>query len=1328
MIQRLAVPALFFGLALAFFGRQLPPDRVLLPVDALFLYPPWQAYAAAHGVVYPENPLVADTILQNVAWKQFAGQQWRSGQPPLWNPDILAGQPFLAAGQNASLYPFSLLFWLLPVGQAYELFALLHLALAGLFMVVFLRALRTGWLGAALGGVTFAFSGFLIVSIVWPMMVSTAIWLPLLLAIVERLILSLEGEPASLTRTSRRAGSVPLWLAAGVAVVGLQLLAGHLEMSFYNLATAGLYAGLRLLGPLRRRTGASVALGLALLGMVLLGGLLAAVQVVPFAEAIGRNVRVGQVTLDDVQGYAFDRGQWWAFILPDFFGNPTHRTYLDLIDGEIRSAEHLRPTGDDWELRRDPEWGRRNYVEGTAYVGIVALVLAPIGALAARRRAWPLVVIAAISLLCTFGTPLYALVFYGLPGADQVHTPFRWVFPWAVCLAALAGLGADRLARLAPGERSRTAGLMAVGASVAGGALLIASALALAYRPELLGVADRLLRRFSELERGFPSGRAALSYELPQLVGLGLLLLTTGLTLSGVRRIGPRVAGLLLVALTVGDLFSFGMWFNPAGEARLLEFEPPALAFLRAQPGPFRIAALGPEDVLPANLAMRAGLQDVRGYDTIITRDYVDYLSLIEQPGALLYSKVEKLYDPASLASPLFHALNVRYVVSDHPLAVNGYATVFDEAMIVSENQAALPRAFTVGRVRLASGRDEALALLGRRDFDPRREVVLEARAETVDRLGALDLGVDPGEAEIVRYDANEVAVRVTNERPMVLVLLDAFDPGWVARIDGVAAPVFLANRAFRAVVVDAGEHEVRLSYQPLSFRLGLLLSAVGLVALVGLVAVPAWLNRRGATGEITALGRVVRNATAPLAANLTSRFLDLGLALVMFRMLGPAGVGAYTFAVVFAGYLDILVGYGLTTLVTRDAARSPERQPLYLGTSLAIRGVFWSVAALLTWLVVSPLGPVFEIGADLALAVGLLVLGLLPSSVAASVSALLQARERFDVPAGTTVVTALLKVTLGVGALALGWGFVGLAAVSIVTNVVTAVLLLVLARRIIDLPWPRFDRTLATTMLVAAYPLMLSQVLNALFFRIDALMLKPLAGEQALGWYSTAYRFIDAFQIIPSSLVLALFPMLARQADDREATARNATQALRVLLLMAFPIAVGSTVLAEPIIQVVAGSAFIPQSVMALQILIWYLPLSFVNGLVQYVLIARGRQRILTLAFAAGVLFNVAANLWLIPRFGYLGAAWVTVLSEAVLLVPFWLTLRAERVKLALPQLLWRPALASGLMGVAMGVLGVVGSAPALVAGALVYVGLLYLLGGVSRSDLTTIRAGLRH
>jgi O-antigen/teichoic acid export membrane protein len=1303
--------AFFATVAALLFIRQLAPDRVLLPADVLFLFPPYAEAAAQVGVVYPENTLVADTILQNVGWKQHARDQWLRGQAPLWNPAILTGQPFLAAGQNASLYPPGALFFALPLADAYEWFAVLHFTLAGVFMAMLLASLGVGWIGRLIGGLTFELCGFLVVSVVWPMMVSTAVWLPLLLCVIERVV----GARGDWRTTAR-------WAALGIVAIALQFLAGHLEISFYILATCGAYAALRLAPSLARRPLPTIGIGSVLIGMVAAGTLLAAVQIVPFVETIGQNVRVGQVSFTEVQSYAFDRGQWWAFILPDFFGNPTHRTYLDARDGQIHSVDHLRTRDGGSELRRDTEWGKRNYVEGASYLGITALVLGLIGAVTRPRTGWPFVAIAVSCLLFAFGTPLYALVFYGLPGGNQVHTPFRWVYPWTICLAALAGLGSDALTRSIDSRRASGAVAGIAASAIALGALAGASAVALWLAARTSASAlDALGTRWSEIRDGFPHAAAFASYLGPQVLGLAVLLILTGVLIWLARRRPDRFTVAILGALLALDLLTFGVGFNPAGQRSLLGYEPPALAFLRAQPGPFRIAALGPEDVLPANLAMRAGLDDIRGYDTIIRRDYVAYLDLIERPGALLYSKIEKLFDERSLGSPLFHALNVNYVLSARPITQTGYELVQSQGVFVYRDTRALPRAFMVADARFVGSSDEALEAL--RGINPASTVVLESATTSTEPLARPE-SLDDARVEVNRYSAQEISLTTEASARGYLVVMDAFDSGWIAQIDGQETPVLRANHAFRAVSVPSGQHEIRMLYRPLSFRVGLLLSAIGGLVVGGL-ALFAFRPRRRSVAEPTALRTVIRNISAPFAANLVSRVLDLGLALVMFRFLGPSGVGAYTFAVVLTGYLDILAGFGLATLVTRDGARHPERLATYFGNSLLARGGLWAIAAAVAWVIVGPLGSALEVSSELALAVALLVLGLLPSGYSATLTALLQARERFDVPASVMGISAGMKILLGLAALLAGWGFVGLAGVSIVTNLITAILLTILSIRAIRLPRPRIETTVIWAMVAAAYPLMLSQVLNALFFRIDALLLKPLAGDEALGWYSTAYRFIDAFQIIPSTVILALFPLISRQSDDRSAVVRSSALTLRALLCLAFPIATGCTLLAEPIILAFAGPGFVPQSVIALQILIWYLPLSFVNGLAQYVLIARGRQKILTLAFALGVIFNVMANLVLIPRFGYQAAAWITVASELVLLLPFWIVLRSEQVAPDLWHVSWRSITAALVMGAVMWPLASSAVLAGLV-GAATFAAVLISIRGVTIDELRTLRRAL--
>ena len=167
----------------------------------------------------------------------------------------------------------------------------------------------------------------------------------------------------------------------------------------------------------------------------------------------------------------------------------------------------------------------------------------------------------------------------------------------------------------------------------------------------------------------------------------------------------------------------------------------------------------------------------------------------------------------------------------------------------------------------------------------------------------------------------------------------------------------------------------------------------------------------------------------------------------------------------------------------------------------------------------------------------------------------------------------------------------------------------------------------------------------------------------------------------------------------------------------------VGGTLLAPTIIAIIGGQAFLPGAALALAILIWYLPLSYANGVTQYVLIALRRQQSITVAFAIGALFNLGMNLALIPLYGYLAAATVTVATEAVLLLPFLRTLRREGVALPLLRLAWRPAVASCVMGASMWVTLPFSPGAAIAVGIPVYFAALWALGAFGPEERALMR-----
>src|SRR5439155_16216762 len=138
--------------------------QTLIPADNLFAFPPWQAFAAQFQATVPHNELLSDLLLENYAWKRLIVESIERREVPLWNPYIFAGVPFLAAGQHSALYPFSIIYYVLPLDKAYGWFTVSQLWLAGVFMFLFMRGLGVGRFGALIAAIAYQMSGFFIAS------------------------------------------------------------------------------------------------------------------------------------------------------------------------------------------------------------------------------------------------------------------------------------------------------------------------------------------------------------------------------------------------------------------------------------------------------------------------------------------------------------------------------------------------------------------------------------------------------------------------------------------------------------------------------------------------------------------------------------------------------------------------------------------------------------------------------------------------------------------------------------------------------------------------------------------------------------------------------------------------------------------------------------------------------------------------------------------------------------------------------------------------------------------------------------------------------------
>lgn len=1326
----------FCALAALFFAPVIFGGATLVPFDNLFRFPPWRTFANEFGVTTPHNELASDLVLENYAWKQFIVESLRARELPLWNPYLFAGVPFLAAGQHSALYPFSLLFYILPLDRAFGLFVALQVALAAITLFAFARVLGLGRFAATIGALTYAFSAFFFVSVTFPMVIAAAAWLPAILACAELVI-----------RAKDSARQIFCALL-GAIFIGVQFLAGHVEISMYILMVTAFYSGWRVFlqrsAVISRRSMQTVFI----LGVMVAAGIaLGAVQLVPMYELVQNNFRSGSATYHDVIGWAYPLRQIITFVIPDFFGNPTHHTYVDVFDFTTRAA----PNGTIF-------WGIKNYVEAGAYVGILPLLLAVIALVSSRFKVrgsnnlesqtsnlkpvtWLFAALALISLLFTFGTPLYAILFFGVPGFNQLHTPFRWVFPYTLSVAVLAGIGAELVQRAREWERgsrgekeniSRAGALLrslSWLALILGTGTLVALAASWLARDYTLALAERIVRASNMAQLAFDSGRMFYSYQFRNvallaifLIGAGIALYASRLTQYAIRHTNYLWKFIALIVL-LADLFIIGTQFYPRANPHLAEFTPPAVKFLQQDQSLYRITSYDApnEKVFNPNVGMFYRLSDIRGYDSIIPKQYAELMGALAPQGELLYNRIAPFYDPDPFDSPIINLLNVKYVLTTRPLPNAGYTLVYDNDIKIYRNERVLPRAFVVPRARVVTDRAALLAQM--QTFDPTREVLLEQTPHIANEAACAYQPV-----RIVKYSGNEVIIESKQDCAGWLVLTDSYFPGWLAFVDEKETPLYRANYNFRAVYVPAGEHVLRFKYSPVSFRAGAIGSFLGVMMLLLGFAYLAW--RRFYRAEIeTPVIRVAKNSILPMATSLLMKLLDLAFALLSLRVLGPTGTGQYGWAITVWLLANTLTDFGLGILVTREVSRERAQANRFLTNSVILRFLLWATALLPVALITVIYLAFFDLALGTAIALTLLMIGMLPSSLAASLAFLFNAYEKFEYRIAVDFTTRLLAVALGVIALLAGYGYVGLAVVSIITNLFTLSAFYALVRRTLFIPRWEPDRALVRWMFFESFPLMINNLLSSLFFRIDILILKPFKGDTVVGYYQAAYKFVDALNFIPSNFTLAIFPVLSRMAaDSKDAMRRAYILSLKILLWLALPITTGTIFVARELIMIFGGDAYLPDSAIALQVLIWFLPFSFINSVTHYVLIALGQQRFLTKAFIIGVVFNVVANLIVIPPLSYVGAALTTILSEIVLLIPFYYSVRKNLASVPFVSIAWRPVVASGVMGLALWwLIERVGVLLAVPLAGIVYVGVLLALGALGEDERAVLRR-LRH
>jgi hypothetical protein len=711
---------------------------------------------------------------------------WSHGELPTWERGAWCGWPLAADPYYGPFYPFTLLLAIFGAVGGIGPTIALHMLVSALSTFWLLRRRKLELGPSLLGAVSLGFCTFAVVRIRHITFAELFAWLPLILVGVEGYL------------DTRR----PRELILAAAATGMAILCGALPLALFVILTFGCYVIPRLWKSPEPKRATGWLLAAAGLGVVLGAAQLVTTFVhLPYSpRSLGAD-------------YAFSTTYAWpnlgylgTLIAPDLFGTEERARWFGQYN--------------HWEMAG---W----------YVGLCAVLLAPLGLMRARKKPElaALGVLSLVGILLAFGDsgPLHRFFFRFMPLYAAMRCPTRALVMDLIALPILAAEGLDWLLEK---ERRRR---LALGAGLAAASCAIASI-----------SAWFLMRSHKNIPQAHQIARAAWAHAIGVL-GAGGAVLALGLTAA----ISRRVAAIALALVALGDLISIERGYvqpKPreivAGTERFtavdwLIDQHPSDRFVPAATGPFRLH----------NVGMTYGLENAGGYDSLTVWRTVQLLWTINHGSPYPHKALKDDLAAGTLKrfdTPLVDLMNVRWAIAAEKPAPDwievfrptpgaaphaNHEPWWDPQLKVFENPHAMPRAFVVYNAIVST--DEA-ALLPK--LDPRQSVILD---RAPDPAPISDLRpFQP--ATVVSAERHRVVVEADTPVPGILVLSESWYPGWSVTVDGKPAPLLRADYAFRGVALAPGKHRVEMRFRSLPTKIGLALSGLGLLGLLAL-----WLRGR---------------------------------------------------------------------------------------------------------------------------------------------------------------------------------------------------------------------------------------------------------------------------------------------------------------------------------------------------------------------------------------------------------------------------------------------------------------------------------------------------
>lgn len=467
----------------------------------------------------------------------------------------------------------------------------------------------------------------------------------------------------------------------------------------------------------------------------------------------------------------------------------------------------------------------------------------------------------------------------------------------------------------------------------------------------------------------------------------------------------------------------------------------------------------------------------------------------------------------------------------------------------------------------------------------------------------------------------------------------------------------------------------------------------------------------------------IFKNSIYITLGDIVIKLLNFLFSVYVIRRLGDDRFGQYSIVLGFVGVFQIFAELGITQYAMREMAQDASK----------IRKLFWNLVAVRSALacigIISITAIASAMGYSQYLVLGIFIYtwSFLLAAFQAPLAAVLTAQERLDTISLMSILGRVCFLFLGTIFMLLGMGYIALIIATLLSiPVQIGFSLWSLKKQKISLLPVSLDPHIWKGLIRGGLPFSMISLMLSISFHVDTLMLSRFEPEYIVGWYNVAYNLIFSLTFFVGGFNTAVVPSLARtHVNDPKTTELWYYRTVKIMMILSFPMAVGGFLTAFPIFKFLYTAEYLPAA-FGLQILIWDLPLLLYDSFCGNITTIIRRENAAARIYALSAFNNIVLNLFAIPRFGLVGAALVTVITDLITAFQFFFLLRSQLYIPHLPQLFIRLILTSGIMGISVWLVRDWNLFLQIFLGVAVYAALAWAFRLLTADELSLVKDGL--